>query len=346
MARLTPTLRSARLTLRPLRAGDAEAIVTGVGNYSVVRWLSSPPYPYSEQAADAFIRETTGKPVWAIDDGDGLKGVIGADGDLGYWLARDCWGRGYATEAGDAVVDAWFSGSRATELRSNHYVGNDASAHVLRKLGFVDSGERLIRSIALSQNVAARQMTLSRERWQERRTYRLRTMRLRLREVRDSDLPAIRRIGGDPRVARMLGSVPHPWPEDHAGAWLKRAKYMGRPGFRAAICTRWGRLIGTVAISSRLPEGHYICGWFLDPRYWGRGYATKIVGAFLTDVMERFAIDDVQAQRFADNPASGRVMEKLGFVKVGTDMSQSAARLEPAPVVIYRLERSNLKVPR
>jgi len=346
VAGVARSLRTARLTLRPPTPEDAPAIAASMGNYDVVRWLAAPPYPYVRADAERFIAETRAgsAPVWAIDDSDGLCGLIGVDPDLGYWLDRRAWGRGYATEAGDAVIDAWFAGSGAQALRASHMQGNDRSRAALLRMGFRDDGPREIWSTPLSQMMPARDLVMSRTDWAASRRYRLRTPRLRLRELRDGDVPALARIGGDARVAPMIWGATSPWPEDAAHRWVQAWKYRGRPGFRAAICTRLGRLIGTIMVAPNDTAGEGTTAWFIDPDYWGRGLCTEAAGAFLPDVMDRFGLRTLVADHFADNPASGAVMRKLGFQQTGQGLGRSSARLEPAPVILYRLERATLKV--
>ncbi|MGI9393232.1 MAG: GNAT family N-acetyltransferase, partial [Boseongicola sp.] len=84
-----PTLWTPRLTLRPLELTDADAIVEGVGNYDVSKWLSVVPYPYDRTDADWFLEKTieSRAPIWAIYDDTGLQGLIGLENELGYWLA-------------------------------------------------------------------------------------------------------------------------------------------------------------------------------------------------------------------------------------------------------------------
>jgi RimJ/RimL family protein N-acetyltransferase len=64
---------------------------------------------------------------------------------------------------------------------------------------------------------------------------------------------------------------------------------------------------------------------------------------FLADSFERYDIDAVVADHFADNPASGAVLRKLGFQKTGESTGTSAARLEPAPVIDYLLDASDVR---
>ncbi|WP_422121132.1 GNAT family N-acetyltransferase [Paragemmobacter straminiformis] len=84
-------------------------------------------------------------------------------------------------------------------------------------------------------------------------------------------------------------------------------------------------------------------GLFLDPAHWGRGYATEALSAFLALVMPRFGLTSIEAGHFGDNPASGAVLRKVGFVETGREAGSSAARLEAAPIVNYRLDLTLLK---
>ena len=109
----TPLLQTARLTLRPLVAQDAGALRAALDDYEISKWLRPVPFPYTAQDADAFIAYAASgaEHVWVVDDG-GFAGLAGFDGEYGYWLARDRWGRGYATEVGRAVDGVAFHDRR------------------------------------------------------------------------------------------------------------------------------------------------------------------------------------------------------------------------------------------
>ena len=173
----------------------------------------------------------------------------------------------------------------------------------------------------------------------------LRTARVILRQMRRADAPALRRIVTLPDVGRMLFAFPPDWSEAGARRFVQDWQYWrGATRFRLAIDDGSGALIGTVGAyaegaAARAPQVFY----FLDPAYTGRGLATEAVGAFITALFERFDIDALGADVFADNPRSARVLARLGFGATGLDTGTSAARLEPAPIVLYRLTRSNWK---
>ena len=86
-------------------------------------------------------------------------------------------------------------------------------------------------------------------------------------------------------------------------------------------------------------------GYFLGRDDWGRGYMTEALSAFLPELFDRFPMNRIVADHFADNPASGRVLQKMGFEKTGEEMGISKARLEPAPLITYAVTRDTFKVP-
>ena len=326
-----------RLRLTPVSAGDPAEVADLIGNYDVARWLGRVPYPYSRADAEAFIAanaDQTGR-VWFIHDKGGLVGGISIDDELGYWLARPAWGKGYATEAGDWVVDVHFADPEAGALPSNYFPGNCRSAGVLKKLGFQETGQRPVRSLSLGQTIESHGMALARDAWRSRREIRIDTPRLTLRPLTAADAPILARIGGVPEIARMMTHLTAPWREPDVLNWIATGRFRGRPGYRLAI-TRDGRLIGTVGFG---PDQSI--SYLLDRESWGKGIVTEAMTGFIADTFDRFpGITQLKADHFTDNPASGAVLRKLGFRETGTAMLSSRARSAPEPCVLYRLTRN------
>lgn len=160
-------LTTDRLTLRRLAPQDAPVIAKALNNLNISRWLTVVPYPYTEGDAVWFIDENLAGRINArlIWHEDLFVGTISADNELGYWLAENAWGKGYATEAGKAIVDAFFQWSDAAQLGSSHFVENQSSRNVLRKLGFEDIGPHVHHCIALGKDMPGRTMQLARAQW-------------------------------------------------------------------------------------------------------------------------------------------------------------------------------------
>jgi RimJ/RimL family protein N-acetyltransferase len=336
-----PTFLTPRLTLRPLETTDADAIVEGVGNYDVSKWLSVVPYPYTRADADWFIEKTfeNRTPVWAICDGDGLQGIIGLDPELGYWLARTAWRKGYGIEAAHAVTTHWFADPEAGDLMSGYFEGNARSGAVLTALGFQITGQATRDALALSQQVTATEMVLSRARWMARKDFTLYTPRLTLRPLALSDAEHMVALAV-PEVARNTGSFVTGWSKVDAEGFIETRQWRGLPGFMLAVEHR-GEFAGVVGCGGTPPSAMYA----FHPDHWGQGIATEAMSAFLPEVFDRFPLNRLIADHFDDNPASGRVLQKLGFTETGRDTGTSKARLEPAPVITYVVTRETLKVP-
>ncbi len=145
-------IRSERLFLRPGWPEDWEELLAGIGDEAVVRNLAKAPWPYTADDARWFSSKpqdqrcphffvtvpTSSEPARII----GGVGLALSDGEieLGYWIARDSWGRGYATEAARAVLRlARMLGHR--RISAGHFADNPASGRVLNKVGFKPTGE-------------------------------------------------------------------------------------------------------------------------------------------------------------------------------------------------------------
>jgi RimJ/RimL family protein N-acetyltransferase len=144
--------RTERLLLRPGWAEDAPALFDAISDERIVRNLASAPWPYRLDDAEAFLA-TERKPdhgsllIFRRTLGETrLVGAVGfgrtPDGgrEFGYWIARAYWGRGYATEAGRAVIRLARDSLRLPGLKAGHFLDNPASGRVLEKLGFRPTG--------------------------------------------------------------------------------------------------------------------------------------------------------------------------------------------------------------
>lgn len=109
------------------------------------------PYPYTLDAAHQWIDGLEdGERVFSILHADELIGVTGytlaADrrtAEVGYWIGKPYWGRGFATEAARAVIDFCFRKEGVSAVTCGHFIDNPASARVIGKLGFEPDGSSM-----------------------------------------------------------------------------------------------------------------------------------------------------------------------------------------------------------
>lgn len=142
--------RSERLLLRPGWLEDAGELTVRIADEAIVRNLASVPWPYRREDAESWLRlpKPAKYPTFLLTlPGASGSPIIGTCGlheeahgpEIGYWIAREWWGQGYATEAARAVLSvARTLGHR--RIHSCHAVDNPASGRVLRKAGFVPTG--------------------------------------------------------------------------------------------------------------------------------------------------------------------------------------------------------------
>lgn len=153
--------RTKRLTLRPSWPEDAAALHGAINDADVARMLARVPHPYTLANASAFVAAVSDASearflIFSHDSGGapelvggiGLDDAGGGSAQLGYWLKRAAWGRGYATEAGEAVVAIARTALPVTRLSAWHFLDNPASARVLHKLGFRPTGAVMARPSA------------------------------------------------------------------------------------------------------------------------------------------------------------------------------------------------------
>ena len=150
-----PTLQTARLVLRPYTLSDVADLVRLAGAREVAATTLRIPHPYTEQAAVDFVAASkaeadtglcarfaiTLRDTCEFCGGVGLR--IEADhqrAELGYWLGVPYWGRGYATEAAQAVVRYGFETVGLRRIYASYIPENVASGRVLEKIGMRREG--------------------------------------------------------------------------------------------------------------------------------------------------------------------------------------------------------------
>ncbi|MEQ9661025.1 MAG: GNAT family N-acetyltransferase [Parasphingopyxis sp.] len=141
-----------RLLLRPGWVEDAPELAAAIGHKAVVRNLARAPWPYRLEDAEGFLAsdrdarfpnfqivDRKSDPVRMIG-GVGFQPDENGDVEFGYWIEPGSWGKGYATEAGRAALDAARSWLGYGRIVAGHFIDNPASGKVLRKLGFRPTG--------------------------------------------------------------------------------------------------------------------------------------------------------------------------------------------------------------
>ena len=131
----------------------------------------------------------------------------------------------------------------------------------------------------------------------------------------------------DAEMARNLARLPHPYAPSDALDWIAyadKARAQGRE-YAFVITHAEAGVIGSVGFNRTVGDAWEI-GYWVDKAVQGRGVATEAARALLAWGEAQFGVTRFVAGHFQDNPASGRVLEKLGFERVGEKMMFSQGR--------------------
>jgi RimJ/RimL family protein N-acetyltransferase len=164
-----------------------------------------------------------------------------------------------------------------------------------------------------------------------------RTPRLLLRPGFPEDAPALAAAIADEAIVRNLATVPWPYRMRDAEAFLATPRDPALPSFLIfERTTSQPRLVGSCGLGRR-PSGAVEMGYWISRPHWGSGFATEACTA-LIDIARTLDLASLEGSHFIDNPASARVLEKLGFEPVGIIAPRmSCARGKEVPARLMRL---------
>ena len=165
-----------------------------------------------------------------------------------------------------------------------------------------------------------------------------RTERLLLRPGWAEDAPALATAIADEMIVRNLATAPWPYSLRDAEAFLAQPRDPVLPSFLIFERTDGEpRLVGSCGLGRR-PSGAVELGYWIARPFWGRGIATEAATA-LIEIARTMGLTRLEGSHFLDNPASGRVLEKLGFEPLGiTAPRMSCARGTETQARLLRLQ--------
>ncbi len=145
----------------------------------------------------------------------------------------------------------------------------------------------------------------------------LSTPRLNLRPFTLEDAPTVQKLAGEWEIAATTANIPHPYEDGVAEAWIGTHQEAFETGEAVtfAICLKAdASLVGAIGIfhiskTNRLAE----IGYWIGVPYWNQGFCTEAAAGIIRYAFEVLELNRVQARHLTNNPASGRVMQKVGM---------------------------------
>jgi ribosomal-protein-alanine N-acetyltransferase len=146
----------------------------------------------------------------------------------------------------------------------------------------------------------------------------LTTERLVLRPFAIEDAPAVQRLAGAREVAESTLLIPHPYPEGAADEWIRGHDEQSVNHIFAIARRDGGEVMGAIGLHLERAHERAEIGYWIGVPYWGNGYVTEAAAAVVGYAFEHLGVHRVFAYHFARNPASGRVLAKIGMRPEGT----------------------------
>lgn len=144
----------------------------------------------------------------------------------------------------------------------------------------------------------------------------MQTKRLMLRLLEFQDAEPMERLVGDKDIARMTLNIPHPYPAVAASAFIERRQAAAAKGegFSFAILDKTNQdFLGVVGLRVDQIHNHAELAYWVGKPYWSNGYCSEAAVRVLRFAFEELKLHRVWAAAMTINPASSRVLEKLGM---------------------------------
>ena len=173
------------------------------------------------------------------------------------------------------------------------------------------------------------------------------TAQLFLRPFTLDDAPVVQRLAGAPEVASTTLNIPHPYESGMAEAWIEshEAAWDANERVTLAMTTEGDEVVGAVTLHLNSKHRRAELGYWVGLPYWGRGYATEASEALLGFGFDVLGLNRIQAHHITRNPASGRVMQKLGMEFEGIIRQHVFARGKFEDVALYAILGSDRPQP-
>lgn len=150
----------------------------------------------------------------------------------------------------------------------------------------------------------------------------LETDRLVLRPFVADDAFDVERLAGMREIADTTLNIPHPYPHGGAAAWIGTHQTAWNDGTNATfaiINKESGKLVGVISLMIKPEHRRAELGYWIAVDSWNAGYATEASRCVIDFGFEQLKLHRIEARHFLRNPASGRVMKKLGMQQEGVE---------------------------
>jgi RimJ/RimL family protein N-acetyltransferase len=144
----------------------------------------------------------------------------------------------------------------------------------------------------------------------------IQTHRLELRAFTPADAPGVQRLAGDRAIADTTLNIPHPYLDGMAEQWIATHAQLfdlGQAAVFAVTLRQTGQLVGAIGLTIKAHHARAEMGYWIGQPFWNRGFGTEAARALLQFGFDTLGLQRIHASHLTRNPASGRVMQKIGM---------------------------------
>ncbi|MFW5438677.1 GNAT family N-acetyltransferase [Paenibacillus apiarius] len=171
------------------------------------------------------------------------------------------------------------------------------------------------------------------------------TERLFLRLFEESDAENVTKLCNNYNIYKSTLTLPYPYTIDCALSWIEHHihNFIADKSYEFAICDRQtGTLYGAIALTNNQRFENGEIAYWLGEEFWGNGYATEASKAILDFAFNVKKYHKVYARHFASNPASGRVIQRIGMIKEGVLIDHVKKENQYEHLIYYGVVKNKL----
>ena len=173
------------------------------------------------------------------------------------------------------------------------------------------------------------------------------TDRLLLRPFSLADSAIVQRLAGDRAIASTTLNIPHPYEDGMAEEWIGTHQErfdQGEAVLFAIVQRADGALVGSVGLEINRRHNRAELGYWIGKPYWNQGYCTEAAIAVVKYGFEALQLNRIHAFHLRRNPASGRVMQKIGMVHEGSLRKHAKKWEEFEDLEVYGILREDWRM--
>lgn len=168
------------------------------------------------------------------------------------------------------------------------------------------------------------------------------SQRITLRAFQLSDAKEVQRQAGSPKIAATTATVPHPYLDGMAEAWMSKHEEL----FQKGLVVNWAielnetnALVGCISLDINKTHQRGEIGYWIGEEYWNKGYCSEAAIEVIRYGFKVLNLNKITSRHMSANPSSGKVMQKAGMLKEGYLKQDFCKNGQFVDMVVYGLLR-------